>query len=108
MGKPTWNPRQRFRIRQFLEKEKDQKWEEYDVVGAFNEHPDIAAMRFRYTQEFSNVFNMGYQNYAEGEWGVAGRMLQQTQTMLGVDDGPSTALLKFMEMSSYEAPDSWN
>eukprot|EP00971_Amphidinium_carterae_P260319 5164725-Amphidinium_carterae.1 len=29
---------------------------------------DIALMRWRYSTEFLQLFNMGYQNYSEGEW----------------------------------------
>jgi len=106
-----WNPRARFRIRQFMEREKVARWEDNGtnvVVTEFDENQDIAAMRFRYTQEFMNVFNMGYQNYSQGEWGVAGRMLLQTQSMLGLEDGPSAALWQFMESHSFQAPPGWN
>merc|ERR1719436_628771 len=93
-----WSSRQRFRVRQFLEAEKAMKWhEEVDIVSYFNESPDIVAMRFRYTLEFIHVFNMGYQNYSQGEWKVAQRLLCRTKSMLGVEDGPSNALLRFME-----------
>jgi len=91
-----------------LENEKEQKWADgVKMVNLFNENADIASMRFRYTLEFIHVFNMGYQNYSQGEWQVAQRLLQRTRDMLGVEDGPSVALLKFMERTNYEAPDTW-
>jgi hypothetical protein len=106
---PAWNPRQRFKVRQFLEVEKEMKWsDEVDIAQLFNEDPDLSTMRFRYTLEFSHVFNMGYVNYAEGEWQVAQRFLMLTRTMLGVEDGPSAALLRYMETPyRFEAPMSW-
>jgi len=106
---PPWNPRQRFRCRQFLEQEKAMKFlEEVQIVNMFNENPDVATMRFRYTLEFSQVFNMGYQNYSEGEWKVAQRFLSLTRTMLGTEDGPSAALLRFMETPyKFEKPPGW-
>jgi len=106
----NWTSRQRFRVRQFLEAEKNMKWhEDAKMVSLFNENPEIAAMRFRYTLEFIHVFNMGYQNYSQGEWQVAQRLLTRTRTMLGVVDGPSMALLRFMEHPyQFEAPESWH
>mmetsp|Transcript_29578 Transcript_29578/g.83111 ORF Transcript_29578/g.83111 Transcript_29578/m.83111 type:complete len:862 (+) Transcript_29578:2-2587(+) len=106
----NWTSRQRFRVRQFLEAEKNMKWhEDAKMVSLFNENPEIAAMRFRYTLEFIYVFNMGYQNYSQGEWQVAQRLLTRTRTMLGVVDGPSLALLRFMEHPyQFEAPESWH
>jgi len=105
----NWTSKQRFRVRQFLEAEKANKWhEENHMVNLFNENPEIAAMRFRYTLEFIHVFNMGYQNYSQGEWQVAQRLLSRTRTMLGVVDGPSMALLRFMEFPyGYHAPPNW-
>jgi class 3 adenylate cyclase len=105
----SWNSRQRFKARQFLEAEKAEKWhDDVNMVSFFNENPDIAAMRFRYTLEFIHVFNMGFQNYAQGEWQVAQRLLSRTRTMLGVQDGPSAALLRFMKSPhNYEAPEGW-
>lgn len=108
LGPQRWTTRDRFKVRQFLENEKEQKWADgVKMVNLFNENADIASMRFRYTLEFIHVFNMGYQNYSQGEWQVAQRLLQRTRDMLGVEDGPSVALLKFMERTNYEAPDTW-
>jgi len=104
----NWTSRQRFRVRQFLEAEKAMKWaDDVHMVNFFNENPDIATMRFRYTPEFVHVFAMGYQNYIQGEWQVAQRLLSRTRTMLGVEDGPSTALLRYMEAFRFVAPADW-
>lgn len=105
----NWTSRQRFRVRQFMEAEKAKKWhDDVQLVNLFNENQDISAMRFRYTTEFIQVFNMGYQNYSEGEWQVAQQLLARTRTMLGVEDGPSIALLRFMESPyQFEAPGNW-
>jgi len=111
----NWTSRQRFRVRQFLETEKTSKWTT-EVVNSFNDNPEIACMRFRYTVEFLHVFNMGYQNYSQGEWQVAQRLLSRTRTMLGIVDGPSLALLRYMdahhrrtpESREYKAPKDWH
>eukprot|EP00927_Polykrikos_kofoidii_P081860 TRINITY_DN7975_c0_g2_i1.p1 TRINITY_DN7975_c0_g2~~TRINITY_DN7975_c0_g2_i1.p1 ORF type:complete len:952 (+),score=158.11 TRINITY_DN7975_c0_g2_i1:201-3056(+) len=105
----VWNSRQRFKARQFLEAEKYEKLDEdIHMVEFFNENQDVTSMRFRYTLEFIHVFKMGYQNYSLGEWQVAQRFLSRTRIMLGVHDGPSSALLRFMEKPhSFQAPDWW-
>jgi len=106
----NWSSKQRFRARQFLESEKKMKWhQEVQMSNLFNENPEIALMRFRYTLEFTHVFNMGYVNYLEGEWQVAQRLLSRTRTMLGVVDGPSLALMRFMETPhQFQAPKGWH
>jgi len=75
----------------------------------FDEDPHILQMRQIYTVEFMQFFNMGYENYSQGEWSVARKMLEQTRSKLGHMDGPSVALLKFMEDPyEYQAPKGWD
>jgi len=113
--KIVWNPRQRFKARQYLESEKQHKLkEDLDTSTLFDLDPNIVAMRALYTVGFRENFAMGYQNYSQGEWPVARRMLITTQTMLGsdgngpsIEDGPSTALLKYMEQHQFQAPKEW-
>jgi class 3 adenylate cyclase len=112
-GHTNFSSRQRFRVRQFMDNEKKRKMHhEVHMEKQFNESPDIQEMRYKYTPEFLHVFNMGYQNYAQGEWQVAQRFLKKTQTMLGNghEDGPSTALLRYMDsasMGTFQAPAGW-
>jgi len=104
----TWNSRQRYKARQLLEAEKGRKVHpEVKLVSVFDGNKDIALMRWRYSTEFLQLFNMGYQNYSEGEWRVARRLLMRTRTMLKVVDGPSEALLKYMGANKFVAPDGW-
>jgi len=104
----TWNTKKRFEARQFLDKEKAKKWE-MEFSSYFDEDPYILQMRQIYTVEFMQFFNMGYQNYSQGEWSVARKLLEQTRSKLGHMDGPSVALLKFMEDPyQYEAPKGWD
>eukprot|EP00747_Dinoflagellata_sp_TGD_P090106 gnl/TRDRNA2_/TRDRNA2_164576_c1_seq1.p1 gnl/TRDRNA2_/TRDRNA2_164576_c1~~gnl/TRDRNA2_/TRDRNA2_164576_c1_seq1.p1 ORF type:complete len:371 (+),score=43.69 gnl/TRDRNA2_/TRDRNA2_164576_c1_seq1:108-1115(+) len=105
-----WTTRWRFKARQFLESEKSSKLSrDTQMVQTFEGDPDIISMRRRYTVQFFRTFNMGYQNYSEGEWRVARRLLSDTRLMLrGVEDGPSAALLRFMEHPhNFEAPTGW-
>jgi len=103
-----WTSRQRFRARRQLDKEKAQKWNEEFVVADLFDDPVISAMRSLYSVEFLHVFNMGYQNYSEGQWEAAQRMLTRTRDMLGVVDGPSNALLTFMARDGFKAPFNWH
>jgi len=105
----TWNSRQRYKARQSLESEKQRKLHpDVRIVALFQTIPDLNIMRKRYTTEFLQLFNMGYQNYAEGEWQVAQRMLLHTSRMLRQEDGPSAALLRFMETPyGFRAPEGW-
>eukprot|EP00440_Ansanella_granifera_P046420 gb/GFBE01050273.1/.p1 GENE.gb/GFBE01050273.1/~~gb/GFBE01050273.1/.p1 ORF type:complete len:1006 (+),score=225.91 gb/GFBE01050273.1/:1-3018(+) len=108
--KIEWNVRQRFKARQILEVAKQKKWSgEVDIVKEYvDDSVDVMAMRKAFTTEFMQLFNMGYQNYSQGEWVVARRLLKETQVMLGFQDGPSGALLSFMETPyQFEAPPKW-
>jgi class 3 adenylate cyclase len=119
---PTnWSAKQRYNVRQFMYTEKERKLKADVHMGKyFMDNMDISEMRHRYTEAFFLVFNMGYQNYAQGEWKVAHRLLNRTRTMLGPlpedEDGVSSALLKYMEANStppsnkgeeLEAPPNW-
>jgi len=107
--RPHWTSQRRFRARQLLETEKAKKWDrKTEIMEYFTKDRVINIMRKRYTTEFAQLFNMGYQNYCQGEWAVARRMLASTQTMLGgVEDGPSTAILRFMEGHQFSKPQDW-
>lgn len=107
-NRPVWNTRQRYRARQFLETAKNNKVSpEIPTVTFFNSDDVIKEMRRLYTVAFFQLFNMGYQNYSQGEWAVAKRLLNETLSMLPFQDGPSDALLRFMETSNYTAPKNW-
>lgn len=88
----------------------------FDLCRAFETDKVIAQMRKRYHVEFFQLFNMGYQNYSQGEWQVARTMLSQTVKMLalvdgpsaeGFSDGPSAELLRYMGEHGYMAPPDW-
>jgi len=75
----------------------------------FDQIKDIRCMRPENKQafEFQQLFKMAYANYFEGEWEVAKRLLTQTLKMNKRPDGPSAALLKFMELHDFVAPATW-
>lgn len=106
---PKWNSLTRYRARQFLDAEKTLKWsEDVHMLEFFAHSLEVNALRMPYSKDFSYIFNMGYQNYNQGEWGAAERILAKTKTMLGFEDGPSAALLQFMkDPFDFVAPDWW-
>jgi len=102
-----WNLRERFKARQFLEVEKQRKFEVY-MAEEFETSRDICSMRRRYTTGFLQMFHMGFQNYINGEWQVAKRLLSNASQMLrDGDDGPCQALLTFMKKCDFQAPEHW-
>lgn len=105
-----WSARHRFKARQNIEALKTNKLRaDVTMVSVWDDSSDIRIMRQRFSAEFLQVFNMGYQNYLEGEWQVAKKYLRRTEIMLSYKDGPSGALLRFMETNyNFEAPDNWN
>jgi len=105
----AWNTRSRFKARQHLDEEK-KRWLDSNSCSPAQEFKNdyvIATMRLRYSVDFFQLFNMGYQNYREGEWDVARNMLSGTKACVGHKDGPSSALLRFMESHSFKAPAGW-
>mmetsp|Transcript_25175 Transcript_25175/g.72546 ORF Transcript_25175/g.72546 Transcript_25175/m.72546 type:complete len:938 (+) Transcript_25175:134-2947(+) len=103
-----WNPRQRFKVRQFLEAEKAERWhDEVHIADVFESNTDVRLIRQRYTLKFVHTFNMGYQNYAQGEWNVARGFLLRARELVGISEGPSTALLHFMEGQGGRPPKDW-
>eukprot|EP00928_Gymnodinium_smaydae_P070852 TRINITY_DN54602_c0_g1_i1.p1 TRINITY_DN54602_c0_g1~~TRINITY_DN54602_c0_g1_i1.p1 ORF type:complete len:960 (-),score=231.81 TRINITY_DN54602_c0_g1_i1:117-2912(-) len=107
--KITWNTRSRFKARQFLENEKMLRWaDDFDPAVLLSRDACLMAMRKRYTVQFFQFFNMGFQNYLLGEWRVARRMLSSSRAILGVEDGPSSAILQYMEEPhAFEVPKDW-
>jgi hypothetical protein len=106
--KLVWNARQRYKVRQFLESERYATWNDATKASRFLHHDDaMLDMRRRYTEEFFQVFQMGYMNYVEGEWHVAQEQLARARQILGGPDGPSESLLSFMQGFMHEAPADW-
>jgi len=105
--KVPWNTRQRFKVRQWMEQEKNAVLQK-DLAEVFETDEVIAQMRECFTVEFFQLFNMGYQNYSQGEWQVARRILMDIRSRLAPTDGPCMALLKFMEFPhDFDAPTEW-
>lgn len=111
---------QRFRLRQNIEVEKN-RLERTEMPCIWEQNVHIQAMCLPYTFEFREIFKTGFQNYIEGEWEVSRIWLQRTLKMLSplqvdrggrpkeneLKDGPSEALLRFMDRYDFHAPASW-
>uniref|UniRef100_A0A7S1LEV7 Guanylate cyclase domain-containing protein n=1 Tax=Alexandrium catenella TaxID=2925 RepID=A0A7S1LEV7_ALECA len=105
---PIWNTQMRYRSRQYLEGRKRKLWRgDAEISMIFEDDGQIACMRGACSEEFRQHFNMGYQNYAQGEWLVARQRLSKTLAMLCRKDGPSAALLRFMGTHGFKAPTGW-
>jgi len=108
----TWNPRTRYKARQFLEAEMlgnwaNQEFEQGLVYQTLYKDDYISQMRVRYSEEFVEIFKMGQINYQHGEWPVAHQQLIRACTVLGERDGPSESILDFMQQRRFVAPANW-
>merc|ERR1711974_591077 len=106
-----WNMRKQMKAKDHLAEEKRERLLFECAESLFDyyiEHPDIQAMSDPYSVEFKEVFNMGYQNYDAGEWRTAQHFLVRALDLLSFEDGPSAALLRFMqEPYQFESPEGW-
>lgn len=107
-----WNPRTRYKVRQFLETEKMRNWayEEFEdglCYQTLYKDDSFQAMREKFSMAFVQTFRMGFNNYKEGEWEEAAKLLFSACQVLRRRDGPSESLLAFMQERSYKAPHDW-
>jgi len=99
----------KFRQRLEVERRKAERWsDDYHIHDFFERETDITRMRDKFTMEFFSHFKMAFLNYEAGEWAVAKKMLEVTRHALeNCEDGPSAALLKFMQQYGYAKPEDW-
>jgi len=91
------------------QKRRQERWkDDFQMVSIFDKEKDMRIMRTKFTNEFLSRFRMAYLNYEAGEWAVAKDMLEVTRHLLGTEDGPSAALLKFMKQYEHRPPDNWH
>ena len=68
-------------------------------------HKDIKILRERYTAKFYEEWDKGFTAYVKGDWAVAVESLKKTLVMAPENnDGPSAALLEFIEKHGCKAP----
>mmetsp|Transcript_87085 Transcript_87085/g.244264 ORF Transcript_87085/g.244264 Transcript_87085/m.244264 type:complete len:1122 (+) Transcript_87085:112-3477(+) len=99
---------QKYRVQASKRKARKERWsDEKSTLALFETDSDIALMRTSYTEDFAYRFRMGFLNYESGEWENARDMLAVTRNLLPREDGPSVALLRFMERHSFRTPENW-
>jgi class 3 adenylate cyclase len=104
----AWNPRERYKVRQFLEAERNRnRTDDAMSVAYLHNNASMRAMRRDFTVEFLQTFKMGFKNYIEGEWQVSQGLLVKACNILGFRDGPSESLLEFMQRHKFNAPKDW-
>lgn len=90
---------------------------EMDIKMLLTSDDEVSQMRAVYSNEFYREWNTAVNNYLRGEWGKAKIGMEKTRTMVKthelkqpertLEDGPSSALLSFMEKHSFECPQDW-
>ena len=63
------------------------------------------------TPPFLSTFEKGLNNYLSGRWDEARRILEEADRMMASNDiggdGPSRAILKYMESNNWACPSTW-
>jgi hypothetical protein len=98
----------RNRQRREREKRRAQRWSA-DMLSHLYKDSHFRQMRTRYDDEstFRNLFLKGFLNYECGEWRVAADALTQSQAELGMADGPSVELMRFIAEFECKPPVNW-
>lgn len=85
------------------------KIEKKRVTGAYwSEDKDIKAMREPFSKLFYEEWRKGLSAYLKGEWKEAHETFVKTQLLSpNHQDGPSKALIEFMQQSNLQPPKDW-
>jgi len=85
--------------------------ESYDASTWLSD-PDIIQLRCLATPQFLKTFDKGLNNYLGGHWDEARTDLEKADRMMASNDiggdGPSRAILKYMEVNDWVCPSSWS
>jgi hypothetical protein len=79
----------------------------------FERDPDLRQLRAHVTKPFLAQFNIGLKLYLAGNWTDARKELEKANEMMKEavpvlgGDGPSLALLRYMDQYEYTAPSNW-
>ena len=90
---------------------------EMDIKMLLASDDEITQMRVNFFNEFYREWNTAVNNYLRGEWTKARDGMLKTRFMIktndlkqpetALEDGPSRALLQFMEEHGFESPHDW-
>ena len=61
----------------------------------------------KYTQNFYDYYNQGFQFYLNGNWKSAKKYFEKSEKELGEEDGPSKFLIKYMSEFEFNCPENW-
>ena len=82
----------------------------YDA-STWETDPDLIQLRCLATPQFLKTFEKGFKNYVDGHWNEARTNLEQADRMMASNDtggdGPSRALLRYMEANEWMCPSDW-
>ena len=80
------------------------------ITGAlWNEDKDVKSMREPFTKFFYDEWKQGFELYQKGEWKAAHEVFTKTQVLgLAHQDGPSKALIGYMEETNCVPPPGWS
>ena len=76
------------------------KWGSADIIRQIDE------ARRSIPTAFYQKYNLGIQQYLDGEWQNARELLQEASKIYQ-GDGPTRQLLLYMKSKNYEAPKNW-
>jgi class 3 adenylate cyclase len=77
-------------------------WKEFEESDI-----DYSIMRRKYTEEFYENYNQGFENFMTGDWNVAKRYFEAAEEILGDKDGPTENLMHIMKEYNFVKPHDW-
>jgi len=107
---PTRKSPAKEKLRQNRQRQRQlkERWDDnYHMAGIIDIDPDMRTMRKKYSSEFFQRFDEALRFYEAGEWGEAALILEETRFMNMVEDGPSSALLRYMKAHFNHPPPEW-
>lgn len=78
-----------------------------EIWRLFDLDPQLIAMRASVNLRFIDLHRQAYDSYKKGNWLEAKRQIESALQVKGEADGPSRALLGFMEEHGFQAPADW-
>lgn len=77
-------------------------WENYE-----NSDNDYHIMRKKYTQNFFDLYNQGFEAYIKGNWKEAKNYFEECNNELDTPDRPATRILSIMSKHMFVMPEGW-
>jgi class 3 adenylate cyclase len=77
-------------------------WQEFEDADE-----DYAIMRRKYTKEFYDFYNLGFNHFQDGDWLKAKIYFEKANEVLGDKDGPTENLMRIMKENNFTRPADW-